>query len=237
MIANVPIGPARRRDGPIPTHDNSADGDFTGLHYANGPGKRSADVFVSAVLGVVALPLVLVLALISLAAFRQSPFFTQKRIGRGGAAFNFYKLRSLPGTTPTTIDKYDLEPHLTRWGRILRHSKLDELPQLVNVLRGDMSIVGPRPEIPELNERLDEAFSDHRTLVRPGITGPWQVSDVAHLLIGDGEAYDRAYLAAASPRLDVWLVWRTLLAAAGKKITLDDLQPWLSSAGPTEQAA
>jgi lipopolysaccharide/colanic/teichoic acid biosynthesis glycosyltransferase len=170
----------------------------------------------------------------SLAAFRQSPIFSQKRIGRDGREFVFYKLRSLPGATPTSIDKFDLEPHLTRWGRILRRSKLDELPQLVNVLRGDMSLVGPRPEVPELNTRLDGEFSSDRTMVRPGITGPWQVSDTAHLLIGDGEEYDRAYLAAASPGLDVWLIWRTFATAAGRKISLEDLGPWIARAERSE---
>ncbi len=200
------------------------------MRYANGGAKRSFDVLVATVCGLLLLPLVFAIAIVSTAAFRQSPIFAQKRIGRGGQEFVFYKLRSLPGTTPASIDKFDLEPHLTRWGRILRRSKLDELPQLVNVLRGDMSLVGPRPEVPALNTRLDAEFSDHRTLVRPGITGPWQVSDAAHLLIGDGEAYDRAYLAAASPGLDLWLLWRTVAAAAGQTITFDDMDRWLARA-------
>ena len=197
------------------------------MPWANGGSKRSFDILVAAICGVLLLPLIFALALVSMAAFRQSPVFSQKRIGRAGHEFVIYKLRSLPGATPASIDKYELESHLTRWGRILRRSKLDELPQLVNVLRGDMSLVGPRPEIAELNTRLGADFSDQRTMVRPGITGPWQISDAAHLLIGDGEAYDRSYLIAASPGFDFWLLWRTACAAVGMKITLDDLSPWL----------
>ncbi len=103
---------------------------------------------------------------------RRNGLFSQVRIGRNGLPFRVYKIRTMrdrPGmkTTVTT----DRDPRITRFGRLLRKTKLDELPQLVNVLRGDMSLVGPRPDVPGFADRLKG--EDRLVLsVRPGITGP-----------------------------------------------------------------
>ena len=102
----------------------------------------------------------------------ENGFFTQDRVGRFGRTFRILKIRTMKSSDDisTSVTAAD-DPRITPLGRFLRKSSLDELPQLVNVLRGDMSFVGPRPDVPEFYERLSEA---NRVIfsIRPGITGP-----------------------------------------------------------------
>jgi len=131
--------------------------------------KRFFDV----VLALFLLPFLLIpLFLLWLAATistNKNGLFTQQRIGKAGAPFTFYKLRSLRGKDHA--DLFEMKQHVTPFGAWLRRSKLDELPQLFNVLKGDMSFVGPRPDIPGY---ADVLTGDDRIIlmVRPGITGP-----------------------------------------------------------------
>src|SRR5262249_50855660 len=139
--------------------------------------KRVFDLFSSIVLMVLTLPLMIVIA----ALVRQdSPgpiLFSQDRIGRGGTPFRLYKFRSMHVNAP----EYGLhpqeatDPRITRIGRFLRRTSLDELPQLINVFRGEMSLVGPRPEMPFIVEQYN-THHRQRLDVKPGITGIWQLS-------------------------------------------------------------
>jgi lipopolysaccharide/colanic/teichoic acid biosynthesis glycosyltransferase len=157
--------------------------------------KRTFDV----VLALVLLALTWWLIVLSIAAAtidtRRFGLFRQTRIGRGGAPFTLYKVRTMRDhvdvdTVVTTTD----DPRITPLGRLLRRSKIDELPQLFNVLRGDMSFVGPRPDVPGFADRLE---GDDRMIlaVRPGITGPATLKyrREEELLAGvdDPEAYNR----------------------------------------------
>jgi len=178
--------------------------------------ERSVDLVAGLLLSVFTLPIVLVLCLGSAIAFRTWPLFHQPRLGRHGRPFAFLKIRSLPATVPADIDKYELRDQpSSSWGRFIRRTHLDELPQCWLLLTGRMSLVGPRPEMPALSATYDRSFVDSRLEVRPGITGPWQISPDSAGLIGESPQYDLWYLTHAGPMLDLWLLWRTFLGLFG----------------------
>ncbi|MCG7280426.1 sugar transferase [Chryseobacterium taklimakanense] len=125
--------------------------------------------------------------------FNAPPFFVQKRLGKDGKIFSIIKFRSMTGDTDASGNLLDDEKRTTSFGRFLRKSSLDEIPQLINVLKGDMSLVGPRPMLPFYNG-LYSSFQRQRNRVRPGITGLAQVSGRNQI-----SWYTRF-------RLDVWYV-------------------------------
>jgi lipopolysaccharide/colanic/teichoic acid biosynthesis glycosyltransferase len=201
--------------------------------------KRLIDVVAGMVLGLLALPAIVVLAVISAITFRAWPFFVQNRVGLDGRPFRFVKLRTLPPSAPPAADKYAIAAVPTpRLMQRLRLLHLDELPQLVLVVTGRMSLVGPRPELPVLHAKLDPQVAAERVAVRPGCTGLWQISPASFGLIGEDASYDRAYLAHRSARLDAWILWRTalVLIGRGRLVDLDDVPRWALSAGPAEPA-
>lgn len=192
--------------------------------------KRLVDVVLGSILGLLALPLVLMLAIVSAALFRAWPFFVQQRVGRGGVAFRILKIRTLPRCAPTEADKFSLrEIPLPRFASILRNTHLDELPQLWLVPFGAMSLVGPRPEMRFLHDQADQDFARLRVSVRPGCTGLWQVSRAAAGLIWQGSDYDRFYLENACLRLDLWILARTfgVMTRSARVIALDEVPPWV----------
>jgi exopolysaccharide biosynthesis polyprenyl glycosylphosphotransferase len=187
-------------------------------HLPNPPAyeitKRVFDFFSSIVLIAFAFPLGIVIA----ALVRQdSPgpiLFTQERIGRGGKPFRLYKFRSMYVDAP----KYALhpqegtDPRITRVGRFLRRTSLDELPQLINVLRGEMSLVGPRPEMPFIVEQYN-VNQRQRLDVIPGITGIWQLSADRSFLIHENIFYDLYYIKHRSFFMDVAILLHTVAFA------------------------
>jgi lipopolysaccharide/colanic/teichoic acid biosynthesis glycosyltransferase len=134
--------------------------------------KRLTDIVIAIAVGVPAVPVVLCGWLLAFADTGRNGFFVQRRIGRNGVPFKLVKLRTMRAvagceTTVTTT----LDPRLARIGNLLRKSKIDELPQLWNVLKGDMSLVGPRPDVEGFADRLEGPARAILEL-RPGITGP-----------------------------------------------------------------
>jgi lipopolysaccharide/colanic/teichoic acid biosynthesis glycosyltransferase len=193
--------------------------------------RRLLDVGVSLFLLLLTAPVILLAVAGSAISLRAWPFFTQERVGRHGRPFRFVKVRSLPIDTPSYVDKHQLD--LTRiptFCQLLRRLHLDELPQLVLVLKGEMSLVGPRPEMAYLHHGLVPEFADLRTSVRPGCTGLWQISEGCTELIGQSPEYDRFYLEARTLRLDLWVLWRTALKMVnlGGTVTLDDVPEWVA---------
>jgi lipopolysaccharide/colanic/teichoic acid biosynthesis glycosyltransferase len=184
--------------------------------------KRLGDTIVAAVLLVVALPVIGVLALLVKLTSRGPGFYTQTRVGKNGRLFTIFKIRTMINNCESlTGPRWSIpgDPRVTGLGQFLRVTHLDELPQLLNVLRGDMSLIGPRPERPEfLPELIDEypAYPE-RLRVRPGVTGLAQVqlpADTDLDSVSNKLAYDLFYVEHASPWLDVRILLGTLLYVA-----------------------
>lgn len=153
---------------------------------------------------------------IALMIKRDSPgpiFFSQQRVGRDGRVFRIYKYRTMrPNAQPYAVAPTEEDdPRVTRFGRWLRKTSLDELPQLLNVLRGEMSMVGPRPEMPFLVQKYD-AWERRRLDVKPGVTGLWQVIGRKNLPLHLNMQYDLYYIKNQSFLLDVEILLRTVPA-------------------------
>jgi exopolysaccharide biosynthesis polyprenyl glycosylphosphotransferase len=191
--------------------------------------KRALDI-VLAVLGlVVALPLLLLAALATLVDSGLPIFFRQTRGGERGRPFQMLKFRTmvrdaealLPDLVPfeqldDPMFKLKDDPRVTRVGRLLRRTSIDELPQLVNVLRGEMSMVGPRPEQLDLVERYGPEHQ-FRLQVKPGITGPMQVFGRGELTFDERLSVEREYVENLSLARDIRIVLMTLPAVFGKR--------------------
>jgi lipopolysaccharide/colanic/teichoic acid biosynthesis glycosyltransferase len=156
-----------------------------------------------------------VMIVISIAIKLDSPgpvIFKQPRIGKGGREFTIYKFRTMykdvpkQGRSPETSD----DPRITRVGRFLRRTSLDELPQLINIVKGDMSLVGPRPEQKLIVEQYYSSYEMQRFLVKPGITGPWQLSGERTRPIHENLQYDFEYIETASLWTDLRLIFATI---------------------------
>ncbi len=195
--------------------------------------KRAIDVVVGTILAVLALPVVLLLALVTAVDLRAWPFFVQTRIGTGAAPFRLVKLRTLPVGTDPYADKRAIESIPLTWvSRTLRRTHLDELPQLFLVPLGLMSLVGPRPEMAFLSEQMHPSFAARRTEVRPGCTGLWQIGQGCGGLIGESPEYDLHYVQHQSLLLDLWIVWRSVSMVLGAGLVrLEDVPAWLSRGG------
>ena len=190
------------------------------------PGARALDVAVAAVLLALCLPVMVVAAVGAGLSLRTNPFFVQERVGLGGRPFRFVKIRTLPLEVPTYVDKHQL----TRWAippfcRLLRRLHLDELPQLLLVLTGQMSLVGPRPEMAHLHDAMGPELAAARTTRRPGCTGLWQISTACTELIAEAPEFDVLYVEQRTARLDLWILYRTALKmlGIGPLITVDDI--------------
>jgi lipopolysaccharide/colanic/teichoic acid biosynthesis glycosyltransferase len=193
--------------------------------------KRTLDIGLASIALVLLAPLVAVLLAGSTVVFRANPLFVQTRVGRHGRPIRVPKIRSIPANSPPTADKHALaQVPIPRWGRMLRRSHLDELPQLWPVLIGRMSLIGPRPEMPWLAERFTAEHVALRATVRPGITGLWQISDASGGLIHERPEYDLFYVCHLSIALDLWIAIRTirLYLPGGDAVTLNDLPRWVN---------
>jgi lipopolysaccharide/colanic/teichoic acid biosynthesis glycosyltransferase len=198
--------------------------------------RRAFDVVVSTVLVLIVVPVIIAAALGSWISLRAWPFFVQERVGKDGRAFRFVKVRTLPRSFPTYADKHQLsQAHIPGFCRGLRRLHLDELPQLLLVVRGRMSLVGPRPEMAPLHDLLTPAFAELRTSTRPGCTGLWQISEACSDLIGTAPEYDRFYLANRTLRLDLWVLGRTAQNMLGfeRRVALADVPRWALRADDT----
>ena len=196
--------------------------------------QRLADVAVASVLLIVLLPVLIAALIGSALAFRAWPLFVQDRVGLHGTRLRFVKVRTLPPTTNAYADKYALaKVQIPRFGQILRRLHIDEIPQLLLVVLGKMSLVGPRPEMPALHANFPAAFGALRTSVRPGCTGLWQISEASDRLITEAPEFDELYVRASCLRLDAWIVAQTvrkILRGGHGTLTVDDLPAWAVAA-------
>jgi lipopolysaccharide/colanic/teichoic acid biosynthesis glycosyltransferase len=192
--------------------------------------SRVLDVVLAGLLLLVAAPLLALAALAIRVESRGPVFYRQLRVGRDGESFELWKLRTMvPGAESMGAGIYvlDGDPRITRVGRMLRRFSLDELPNLVNVLRGDMAIVGPRPTVQEQVDRYTDR-QRRRLEVKPGTTGWAQINGRTSLPWPDRIELDVWYVEHRSMRLDLRILARTArMLATGHGLYSEDLkQGW-----------
>ena len=191
--------------------------------------SRLIDVVFSLAALILLSPVLLSIAIL-IFIFDGSPiFFKQKRTGLNGDSFYIWKFRTMKPSASQTKSRNEYNwkggvpddfvfktagsnPNITKIGAFLRKYSLDELPQFVNVLKGDMSIVGPRPEIPEITQHYN-AYQAQRLHVKPGITGYAQVNGRSEISHGEKIMYDLYYVKHQSLKLDVIILFKTLYQA------------------------
>jgi exopolysaccharide biosynthesis polyprenyl glycosylphosphotransferase len=196
----------------------------TGMDRAQRTMKRAIDIFGSLAGLIVLSPALAAIALWIRSDSTGSVFFKQVRVGRDGRIFTCWKYRSMfvdaeqkraelepLSQGPGLLFKLKEDPRITRAGRFLRRYSLDELPQLWNVLKGEMSLVGPRPALPAEVEQYDD-WVRNRLKVKPGMTGLWQVSGRTETSFSDYVRFDLFYIQNWSLALDLWVLWRTFRA-------------------------
>jgi lipopolysaccharide/colanic/teichoic acid biosynthesis glycosyltransferase len=215
LVTLVPAARARRR---------SPGAAYRRVAYAFS--KRTLDIACC----LLALPIALLLLAICAIAVRidspGAPFFSQLRTGKGGRRFRMYKLRTMVHDAAELKEKYahlneltwpdfkiTNDPRITRVGRFMRRTSLDELPQLLNVLRGDMSIVGPRPT--SFTAETYSLWHTARLEVKPGLTGLWQISGRHKIDFDERLRLDISYIRRRSMKLDLLIIFRTFGAVFG----------------------
>jgi lipopolysaccharide/colanic/teichoic acid biosynthesis glycosyltransferase len=188
-------------------------------------GKPVLDRLLGAVLFLLALPVLLGIALAIWIKLGSPVLIRQQRAGLGGRPFPMYKFRTMDpdrrrrqrpfvGTDRRRTHKHPEDPRHTDLGRVLRALSLDELPQLLNIIKGDMSLVGPRPELMEVVDRY-EPWQHHRHGVRPGLTGLWQITHRGTEMHKHTEV-DLAYIERLSFTTDCKILLRTVPALLGR---------------------
>lgn len=183
--------------------------------------KRPLDVLLAAFLLIITLPISIILAIL---IKRESPgpvFFRQNRTGLNGENFKMRKFRSM--TASNDVRDLSKKDEVTKIGRIMRALSLDEIPQLINIIEGDMSFIGPRPWIPEYYQHMN-ATQRRRNAVRPGITGLAQAYGRNSLTIHEKIAYDLEYVHDISLKEDVKIIFITLRTLLKTAVDEDTLQ-------------
>lgn len=172
--------------------------------------KRIIDIVISLVILFLTLPLVLLLVFLIKVDSKDQAIIKQRRAGQYGREFTLYKFRTMKINTPIyEIKPKDDDSRITKIGNLLRYTGLDELPQVLNVLKGEMSLVGPRPEMPFIAKNYTQK-QRQRLKVKPGITGPWQISGRTKQPIIENLEYDLNYTENQSIVLDFKILYRTL---------------------------
>jgi len=192
-------------------------------------GKRLLDMALGSLLLLGSLPLMLLVAVAVLITSGWPVLYTSERAGQGRRPFRLWKFRTMVRDADEVLERWQSshpqlaaeyrssfklkdDPRVTALGRFLRKTSLDELPQLWNVLRGEMSLVGPRPvPLGELREKYG-AMGDQVLTVRPGLTGLWQVNGRSNTSYAERVHYDCRYAGDVSLPLDLTILWRTLPA-------------------------
>jgi exopolysaccharide biosynthesis polyprenyl glycosylphosphotransferase len=180
--------------------------------------RRVRDITGSLLLLFLTLPLCLLVACLIKLESRGPVMYRQERVGLRGKVFTLLKFRSMRVDAEAAGPRWATErdPRITRVGTFIRAQRIDELPQLLNVLRGEMSIVGPRPELLDLVERYAPEH-EVRLQVKPGITGPWQVYGRSDLTFDEVLAVEREYVENLSLGRDLRIILMTIPAVFGRR--------------------
>lgn len=178
--------------------------------------KRTFDFTFSCFLLVIFFPVFIIIAILVKANSSGGVFFKQKRVGLNGKAFDIIKFRTMvvgAESQGTGLDSFSDDPRVTKIGKVLRNSSLDELPQLINILKGDMSFVGPRPPVTYSPYTYEEypAKAKQRFEVKPGVTGWAQVNGRNSLTWAEKFQFDIEYLNKKSFLFDIYIIFLTIL--------------------------
>lgn len=192
--------------------------------------KRSIDI-TGALLGLIFLSwlFIIIAILIKIEDPKGPILFTQKRVGKDGKEFNMYKFRSMVSNAEELLKdllkfneisgamfKMKDDPRITKVGKFIRKTSIDELPQLLNVLKGEMSLVGPRPALPR-EVALYTSYDKQRLKVIPGCTGLWQVSGRSNLGFKEMVELDLHYIKDSSILFDIKIIYKTVIVLFGSK--------------------
>ena len=176
--------------------------------------KSSIELIFSLLLLIIAVPICILACIAIYVELRVNPIYTQKRVGLNGRVFKIYKLRSMYIDAEKDGPKWASEndERITKVGRIIRKTRIDELPQLVNILKRDMSFIGPRPERQELIKEFIKYIPDFndRLLVKPGITGWAQVNGGYSLTPKEKLEFDKYYIQNRGFKLDLLILIKTI---------------------------
>lgn len=177
--------------------------------------KSSIELIFSLLLLIIAVPICILACIAIYVELRVNPIYTQKRVGLNGRVFKIYKLRSMYIDAEKDGPKWASEndERITKVGRIIRKTRIDELPQLVNILKRDMSFIGPRPERPEFIKEFIKYIPDFndRLLVKPGITGWAQVNGGYSLTPKEKLEFDKYYIKNRGFKLDLLILIKTII--------------------------
>ena len=177
--------------------------------------KSSIELIFSLLLLIIAVPICILACIAIYIELRVNPIYTQKRVGLNGRVFKIYKLRSMYIDAEKDGPKWASEndERITKVGRIIRKTRIDELPQLVNILKRDMSFIGPRPERPEFIKEFIKYIPDFndRLLVKPGITGWAQVNGGYSLTPKEKLEFDKYYIKNRGFKLDLLILIKTII--------------------------
>lgn len=177
--------------------------------------KSSIEFIFSLLLLIIAVPICILACIAIYVELHVNPIYTQKRVGLNGRVFKIYKLRSMYIDAEKDGPKWASEndERITKVGRIIRKTRIDELPQLVNILKRDMSFIGPRPERPEFIKEFIKYIPDFndRLLVKPGITGWAQVNGGYSLTPKEKLEFDKYYIKNRGFKLDLLILIKTII--------------------------
>ena len=177
--------------------------------------KSSIEFIFSLLLLIIIVPICILACIAIYVELRVNPIYTQKRVGLNGRVFKIYKLRSMYIDAEKDGPKWASEndERITKIGRIIRKTRIDELPQLVNILKRDMSFIGPRPERPEFIKEFIKYIPDFndRLLVKPGITGWAQVNGGYSLTPKEKLEFDKYYIKNRGFKLDLLILIKTII--------------------------
>jgi O-antigen biosynthesis protein WbqP len=173
--------------------------------------KRLFDLLLSSFLLVCLFPIFIIIALVIRIEDGGPAIFRQKRIGKGGKIFLFYKFRSMLLNTPNVESRDTAKLQITNFGKLLRRTNLDELPQFYNVLIGDMSFIGPRPPIPTQIDLIELRKMNGAIDLTPGLTGWAQVNSFDGMSVREKARFDGDYASRFSFQLDILILLKTVL--------------------------
>lgn len=173
--------------------------------------KRLFDILLAISLIIVLSPIYLISALVIFLQDFGTPIFKQMRVGKGGKEFMFYKFRSMPLKTPNVESHQKDKLKITPFGKFIRRTNLDELPQFFNVLKGNMSFIGPRPPIPSQENLIAMRIKNKSLFLKPGLTGWAQVNSYDNMPEEVKAKFDGEYAESISLKMDLLILFKTVI--------------------------